>query len=421
MPSLAFNDQTNGTDQRSIRQYSAQTTTHKNKTNDSIVRSNKKQVHKSSTNSKSDCHHEVELEHEIEEKSTPYQNLHGTDNATNKYSRNIPTNYKNKPQSHFKHAGSSLSNLVQSNAGSITARNIATEQDIVSSTTKQKPCVPVYSFDNELPVRDPGPFNEHSTEPMILNPYSSTQSELRDCSSVHSSNFQLRSQVQELFARHQEDLQLITKSQIDIQLPKSNTSIMASLAKPRSHSATPSGTLQTSSNNNDKLIPPGGRNRTPDVVPVLTSVERDGNQKDRLSTSEFEEPPPRLHFAETPDDLIVVEPMEANSPIPTDPFNFISTIQRKLNLHHTDNSAIKTVDNNSNKFERGQVVDNTQLRLPPNEAEMILSDGPLSTSFASSRVELDSHNKYTSGKHKHETERKLNVGKSNVMGSNNLT
>ena len=225
-----------------------------------------------------------------------------------------------------------------------------------------------YSFENELPVRDPGPYS-----PTLKQFPNDDKNETTSKDVPHSiEEQQLRSQVQKLLLRHQEDLKLVQESDLGISLPKPLTAIMSTLNKPQ-HSK------NMNINSNPSSFEPSGRLQ-PDVVPVKekevpSSRNRPYNQKRGLiSSSEMEEPPPRLHFAETPDDLTFQNTTGSN----VDPFNFMSTVQRKFlaqQQHQPNDNEIPSNNNNKKPFGN----------------EMVLSEGPLSSSFASSHQSEDNN------------------------------
>ena len=243
-----------------------------------------------------------------------------------------------------------------------------------------------YSFENELPVRDPGPYSPAGAS--IDNFHSGSKA------NVTNNDTPLRSQVQELLIRHQEDLKLIHEADINLKLPKPITA-MANLVKP--HSKT-SNSLQQ-----PRLVPhpseiPG--RLQPDVVPVKHIEDsniknRGSSERGLISSSEVEEAPPTLHFAETPDDLN--EGHHTQNVNPVDPFNFMSTIQRKfvLSSNSSPNVAQLDINYNPSAIEPSSKCVGTAINLSQQgSGDMVLSEGPLSTSFASSRPDHEGNNMY---------------------------
>ena len=235
-----------------------------------------------------------------------------------------------------------------------------------------------YSFENELPVKDPGPYSPNLKQ-FSNDPKKNDDKETKSISQFNEEE-QLRSQVQKLLIRHQEDLKLVQESNLGITLPKPLTAIISTLHKPH-HSKN----MNSNSNHNPSSFdPPNSGRLQPDVVPVKENEipdNRNHNQRSGLiSSSELEEPPPRFHFAETPDDLTIQNTTESNVAI--DPFNFMSTVQRKFlaQQHIQVNDNEKHLKPNDNK---------NSTNLTP---EMVLSEGPLSTSFASSHQEENNRN-----------------------------
>ena len=90
-----------------------------------------------------------------------------------------------------------------------------------------------YSFENELPVKDPGPYSPNLKQV----PNEATKNDDTETISKNTSHSideqQLRSQVQKLLIRHQEDLKLVQGTNLGIALPKPLTAIMSTLNKPQ--------------------------------------------------------------------------------------------------------------------------------------------------------------------------------------------
>lgn len=234
-----------------------------------------------------------------------------------------------------------------------------------------------YSFENELPVRDPGPYSPAFTSGNKIEQSDNTARITNPSSD--SGNKQLRSQVQELLIRHQEDLKFVQQSNIGIKLPKPLVA-MASLNK--------KNCSKTSSNNSQilhvaaqRILESNASCFQPDVVPVKEKEMHNSrdllNSKDvGLTTiSDVEEAPPRIHFAETPDDLTL---QNSNN---VDPFNFMSTVQRKFLMQTNSKEAQLPAAKRIPPCTSNKIIDHKQYF---GESDIILSEGPLSTSFASS-------------------------------------
>ena len=263
-----------------------------------------------------------------------------------------------------------------------------------------------YSFENELPVKDPGPYS--TTLQQVPNDPKNDDHNERKHTTPSIEDEQLRSQVQKLLIRHQEDLRLVQESDLGITLPKPLTAIISTLHKPQHHSKNMNSNRHF---NPSSFDPPNSGRLQPDVVPVKENeipghlnLNRRGGL---ISSSELEEPPPRFHFAETPDDLTIQNATESNVVI--DPFNFMSTVQRKFlaqqQMQVNDNE--KHFDQNDNKGRND---------LAP---EMALSEGPLSTSFASSyQAEENNRNNNVANNVSKESKRDIENKKHNSKQGN---
>ena len=253
-----------------------------------------------------------------------------------------------------------------------------------------------YSFENELPVRDPGP---HTPE-IAAAPIRLGEPRKRIASLAKTEN-QLKSEVEELFLRHQEDLKLVQDSNIGINLP-SPLHIMANLTK-QAHSKTSKSVpiLRPMVQTPTKHAPERAQ---PDVVPAKEITMQTHNylngrgNRILISSSEVEEAPPQIHFAETPDLAIQLD----NS---VDPFNFMSTVQRKLIVR--SNSTENDINFNPTKESIRQT-------------DMVLSEGPLSSSLASShQPESDERNNNPQSNIAHENGKQRLLNK-NINGDLNL-
>ena len=221
-----------------------------------------------------------------------------------------------------------------------------------------------FSFENELPVKDPGPYSPSNTEHFTKNQGDAILSTASESKS--NIDTQLRSQVHKLYLQHQEDIKLVKESDVGLVIPET---IVSRLAKPHSRNTSNILKSQEQIQLSDTL---DNNQLQPDVVPekemAFLGLQTSDKINDRnvVSNSDFEEPPPQLHYAETPDD-----PTNHNT---VDPFNFMSTIQRKF----ISNSSLNQNDFNSKAY---QNVMQTPINISSN---MILSEGPLSTSMVSS-------------------------------------
>ena len=221
-----------------------------------------------------------------------------------------------------------------------------------------------FSFENELPVKDPGPYSPSNTEPFAKNENDTILCKAPESKS--SIDTQLRSQVHKLYLQHQEDIKLVKESDVGLVIPET---IMSRLAKPHSRNASnilsSHEQIQYSNTQDNNQL-------QPDVVPekemAFLGLQTSDKIDDRniVSNSELEEPPPKLHYAETPDD-----PANHNT---VDPFNFMSTVQRKF----ISNSSLNHNNFNSKTYQNAM---QTPINISSN---MILSEGPLSTSMVSS-------------------------------------
>ena len=230
-----------------------------------------------------------------------------------------------------------------------------------------------FSFENELPVKDPGPYSPSNTKPFAKN-----QSDTIPCTVSESKSgidTQLRSQVHKLYLQHQEDIKLVKESDVGLVIPET---IMSRLAKPNSRNASNILSSHEQIRHSNAL---DSNQLQPDVVPEKEMAFLGFPTSDKIddrnivSNSELEEPPPQLHYAETPDD-----PANHNT---VDPFNFMSTVQRKF----ISNSSLNHNDFNSKTYQNAM---QTPINISSN---MILSEGPLSTSMVSSHhSDLKSNN-----------------------------
>ena len=109
-----------------------------------------------------------------------------------------------------------------------------------------------------------------------------------EASRVPQGSEKLRRMVSEVFAKHQDDMEYIRSLNLGLNLPESDDIL--------------------------KLFRQADTRRSP--IPVRNHLPRPTGRPEK------EESPPQLHFADSPD--------ATPAPPTTDPFNFISTLRRKL-------------------------------------------------------------------------------------------
>ena len=201
------------------------------------------------------------------------------------------------------------------------------------------------AIDANIPVRDIGP-------------------------SVPNAEDRLKEMVNEMFLRHQSDLEAIRRANIEVDVP----------VKPDF------GQISTSSR------------------PVPSLKKRASGKESRISDQET---PPKIHFAETP------EP-------PEDPFNFLMSVKRKEEMERAaKNLRMKNSEASKEKPQKKQPV--PKIAEQANES-VSMSEGPLSTSFASSVSAVALENQRIKERME-KSEDKRERGKRNDPGSNsrNLT